>query len=117
MMSRCFSPAGVTGIAEMPSEPLMDQAMPSTARPKGAWATAAPGTVPPAMAGEAPTGTWRTSQGIAAAINTAAEWVAKRGAAYFRRSPPFPLPNDRSTTAYTGPTPRGHEGLHRRDEL
>src|SRR6266849_2503909 len=106
MISRCFSPGGVAGSAGMTSEPLIDQPIPSTARPKGACARAVPGTVPPASAGDAPTGTWKTTQGIAAAMSSTAECVAKRGAAYFRRSPPFAFPIGRSTAAYTGQTAR-----------
>src|SRR5438128_3711072 len=89
MMSRCFSAAGVTGSAGTTSEPLIDHPMPSTARPKGACARATPGTLAPAIAGEAPTGTWKTTQGIAAAISSTAECVANRGAAYFRKVPLF----------------------------
>jgi len=73
MMSRCFSPGGVAGSAGTTSDPLIDQPMPSTARPKGAWARAVPGIDPPAIAGEAPTGTWSTTHGIAAAISSTAE--------------------------------------------
>src|ERR1700737_552941 len=116
MMSRCFSAGGVAGSAGTPSEPLIDHPMPSTERPKGACARAAPGSVPPAIAGEAPTGMWKTTHGIAAAISSTAEWVANRGAAYFRRVPLF-FPLSQVTTAYTGPTVSGDDGLHRRDEL
>src|ERR1700686_4986380 len=89
MMSRCFSPGGVTGSAGTTSEPLIDHPMPSTERPNGACASAAPGTEAPAMAGEAPDGTWKTTHGIAAAISSTAECVANRGAAYFRKVPLF----------------------------
>src|SRR3984893_11017600 len=97
MMSRCFSAGGVAGRAGTTSEPLIDHPMPSTARPKGACARATPGTVPPAIAGEAPTGTWNTTHGIAAAISRTAECVANRGAAYFRKVPLFSPPICRST--------------------
>src|SRR3989440_9581089 len=89
MMPRCSPAGGAAGSAGMTGEPLIHQPMPSTARPKGACARAAPGTVPPAMAGEAPTGTWKTTHGIAAAISRTAECVANRGAAYFRKVPLF----------------------------
>src|SRR6202165_1739852 len=104
MISRCFSAGGVAGSAGTTSEPLIDHPMPSTARPKGACGRTLPGTVPPARAGAAPTGTWNMTQGIAAAMSSTAECVAKRGAAYFRRSPPFAFPNGRSTAAYTAQT-------------
>src|SRR5260370_1051656 len=97
-------PGGAAGCAETASAPVIDQLLPSTDRRKGAWAGPAPGTVPPASAGAAPTGTWNTTQGIAAARSSTAECVAKRGAAYFRRSPPFAFLTDRSTAAYTGQT-------------
>src|ERR1700686_323256 len=97
MMSRCFSAGGVAGRAGTTSEPLIDHPMPSTARPKGACARATPGTVPPAIAGEAPTGTWNTTHGIAAAISRTAECVANRGAAYFRKVPLFSPPICRAT--------------------
>src|SRR5689334_295581 len=96
-MSRCFSAGGVAGSAGTTSEPLIDHPMPSTARPKGACARATPGAVPPAIAGEAPTGTWKTTHGMAAAISRTAECVANRGAAYFRKVPLFSPPICRST--------------------
>src|SRR3979411_1854996 len=117
MMSRCFSAGGVAGSAGTTSEPLIDHPMPSTERPNGACASAAPGTVPPAMAGEAPTGTWKTTHGMAAAISSTAECVANRGAAYFRKVPLFSPPDSQVTAAYTGPTVPGDAGLHRRDEV
>lgn len=71
----------------------------------------------PASAGDAPTGIWKTTHGIAAAINKTAECVAKRGAAYFRDSPPFPFLIDGLAVAYTRQTALGNAGLHRRDYL
>src|SRR3989440_12691747 len=115
-MSRCFSVTGVTGSAGTTSEPLIDQPMPSTARPKGAPASAEPAVLP-ASAGEAPTGTWNTIQGMAAAISRTAECVAKRGAAYFSDGPPFPFPDHRIAAAYIRQTASGHDGLQRREEL
>src|SRR5713101_10025574 len=117
MRSRCFSPGGVTGGAGTTSEPLIDHPMPSTERPNGAAAIAAPGTEAPAIAGEAPTGTWKTTHGIAAAISRTAECVANRGAAYFRKVPLFSPPQLQADAAYTGPTVSSDDGLHRRDEV
>src|SRR5919201_1110586 len=88
MMSRCRSLGGVIGRAGTSREPLIDQAIPSIARPNGAPASAEPAELP-ARAGDAPTGTWNTIQGIAAAISRTAECVANRGAAYFSDGPLF----------------------------
>src|SRR3981189_483921 len=117
MMSRCFSPGGVAGNAGTTSEPLIDQLMPSTARPKGACARAAPGTVPPAIAGATPAGTCKTSQGIVAAIRSTAEYVAKRGAASFSRSPPFPLPDLPLHCGLHRTNCSGTDGLQQGDQL
>src|ERR671935_1289298 len=117
MMSRCFSLGGVTGSAGTTKEPLIDQPIPSTDRPNGAPASASPGMLPPASAGDAPTGTCSTIHGMAAAINSTAECVAKRGAAYFSEQSPFPLPDCGPAVAHTSPTAVDDEGLHRRDRL
>src|SRR2546422_1284474 len=117
MMSRCLSAGGVAGSAGTTSEPLIDHPIPSTARPKGAWARAVPGPVPPASAGAAPTGTWNTTQGIAAAMSSTAECVAKRGAAYFSGRPPLPLPYWPLHAAYIGQTAQAPNGLQRGAEL
>ena len=68
-----MSAAGAVGSAGTTNDPVIDQPIPSTARPNGTPATAVPD-VAPAIAGAA--GTWKTSHGIAAAISSTAEWVA-----------------------------------------
>src|SRR5438093_12046834 len=105
-MARVFSPGGVSRSAGTTSDPLIDQPIPSTARPNGACASAVPGLVAPAMAGAAPTGTWKTSQGIAAAMSSTAECVANRGAAYFSRTSPFSPPTGRELRLTQDKLPR-----------